>query len=116
VGGRAGRKKSPAVTPPAIFYLHGTNRTEKPSALFQLLKLTMPGAFVTEGLGRFLNFRNRGVLRIRAEADLTAGYAELMGIKLIVRVLHKKVLAATEWTLHPLFPPIIFPPEAEKFS
>ena len=64
----------------------------------------MPGAFITEGLGRFLNFRNRGVLRIRAEADLTAGYAELMGFKLIVRVFHKKILATTDGTLHPLSP------------
>jgi hypothetical protein len=101
--------------PPAIFYLWGINRTQKRSALFQLLKLTMPAAFITEGLGRFLNFRNRGVLRIRAEADLTAGYAELMGLKLIVRVFHKKVLAATDWTLHLLSPLINFPPSAENF-
>jgi prolipoprotein diacylglyceryltransferase len=101
--------------PPAIFYLWGINRTQKRSALFQLLKLTMPAAFITEGLGRFLNFRNRGVLRIRAEADLTAGYAELMGLKLIVRVFQKKVLAATDWTLHLLSPLINFPPSAENF-
>jgi hypothetical protein len=54
-------------------------------------------------------------LRIRAEADLTAGNAELMGLKLIVRVFHKKVLAATDWTLHLLSPLINFPPSAENF-
>jgi hypothetical protein len=103
------------VIPPAIFYLDGSNEAGNLSALFQLLKLTMPGAFIAEGLGRFLNFRNRGVLRIRAEADLTAGNAEFMGLKLIVRVFHKKVLAATDWTLHLLSSLINFPPAAENF-
>jgi hypothetical protein len=94
--------------------MDGTNKTENLSGLFQLLKLAMPAAFITEGLGRFLNLRNRGVLRIRAEADLAAGYAELTGVKLIVRVFHKKVLAATDWTLHLLSPLINFPPSAEN--
>jgi hypothetical protein len=76
----------------------------------------MPGTFVAESLRRFLELRNRTVFRTCVEAYLTAGYAELTGFKLVVRILNKKILATAHGTLHPLFPPIIFPPEAEKFS
>jgi hypothetical protein len=89
---------------PAILFLKGTNRTQKRSGLFQLLKLTMPRAPVAEGFGSFLHIRNRGVLRIRPEADLTAGYTELIGLKLIVRVLDEEILAPTQGTLHSLSP------------
>jgi hypothetical protein len=98
-------KKSPAVMPPAIFCPDETGRTEIPSGLFQLLKPAMPGASVAESLRSFLEFRNRTTFRTCAEADLTARHAELLRVELVVRVFHKKLQAATERTLHGLFPP-----------
>jgi hypothetical protein len=99
---------------PAIFYLYGPNRPEKLSGLFQLLKLTMPGAFVAESLRSFLEFRNRTAFRTCAEAGLTAGYAELVSLELIVRVFNEKVLATAHRTLHPISPYKFFPPQARK--
>ena len=76
----------------------------------------MPGAFVAESLGRFLELSEPCASCASAlKLHLTASYAELMGFKLIVRIFNKKILAAAYWTLHPLSPLIIFPPEAEKF-
>jgi hypothetical protein len=93
-------KKSPAMMLPAIFYLYGPNRLEKLSGLFQLLKLTMPGAFVAESLRSFLEFRNRTAFRTCAEAGLTAGDAELVSLEFVIRVLDIKILATTDRTFH----------------
>jgi len=64
----------------------------------------MPGAPVAKGLGRLLNLRAWSVLRIRAETDITAGYAEPVGFKLVIRILDEKFLAATDRALHSLVP------------
>lgn len=74
----------------------------------------MPGAPIAESLGDFLDVRNRIVCRSSAEADIPAGYAELAGFKLIIRVLDEKLLAAADRTPHRLFPQQVFPPSAAE--
>jgi len=58
----------------------------------------MPGAPIAEGLGGFPNLGSPFL--IRAETHRAGRYAELVGFKLVGRVLDEKILASAKGALH----------------